>query len=491
MILRNTTLNLAGFAIPLAISLLAIPAIVDGYGVESFGVVTILWAVLGYFGIFDLGIGKALTFVVARARESKPEDEIAALAAQASGLLLMIGAAFGLLWFALSPTLGAAVGRSGSDAFQREVVLTFAIASLAIPLVLASAALRGVMEAYQAFRAVMLVRILSGTLLFVAPLICLQIGTGIAAVAVALVLVRVATLFASQLVCRRLLGRMWLMSWPRWGTVKPLLTVGGWMTVSNVLGPIMGFADRFILGLVAGAAATAYYATSNEIATKLWLLTGALTAVLFPEFARLHLISSDRLFELCGKAQKLVFFFVLPAATFIALFSSEILDVWIGAAFSVHAAPLMQILAASMLVGTMAQVPYSLVQASGRADLTAWLSLALVGPYLAALYYAARLYGSVGVAWVWFARVAVEYVATIVLVRFIHRAISISWFSGVYGGLLLAGSVLLGVVGWHGPIVVKATVFLMAMLLMFFLFWRVMLSEGERVTLWGKIKRLR
>jgi hypothetical protein len=65
LLARNTLLNLAGQVIPLLIGLATIPYIVRGLGTERFGVLAIAWVVLGYFSLFDLGLGRAKTKFVA------------------------------------------------------------------------------------------------------------------------------------------------------------------------------------------------------------------------------------------------------------------------------------------------------------------------------------------------------------------------------------------------------------------------------------------
>src|SRR5215207_2112075 len=62
---RNAVTNLIGQAVPLLVALLALPVLARSLGADRFGVLSLAWAILGYFSMFDLGLGRAVTKLVA------------------------------------------------------------------------------------------------------------------------------------------------------------------------------------------------------------------------------------------------------------------------------------------------------------------------------------------------------------------------------------------------------------------------------------------
>ena len=56
--------SFAGQMAPALIALLAIPPLLRGLGIDRFGVLSLAWTVVGYFSLFDLGLGWALTRVL-------------------------------------------------------------------------------------------------------------------------------------------------------------------------------------------------------------------------------------------------------------------------------------------------------------------------------------------------------------------------------------------------------------------------------------------
>jgi O-antigen/teichoic acid export membrane protein len=75
MSLRNNTLwNLAGSGLPLIAAAALIPFMLQRLGNEAFGVLTLIWALIGYFSLFDMGVGRALTYELSKLRGAAYTD---------------------------------------------------------------------------------------------------------------------------------------------------------------------------------------------------------------------------------------------------------------------------------------------------------------------------------------------------------------------------------------------------------------------------------
>lgn len=112
---------------------------------------------------------------------------------------------------------------------------------------------------------------------------------------------RLASCVAQYWLCMRVMPSLRMEKRFMPGAVKPLFSFGGWMTISNIVGPLMLYLDRFVIGAVISVTAVAYYATSYEIVTKLWIISGALIASLFPAFAAYNNDDESRTIQLLTK----------------------------------------------------------------------------------------------------------------------------------------------------------------------------------------------
>ena len=75
---RNTLWNLAGSALPLLAGAALIPYTLAALGNEAFGVLTLIWGLIGYFSLFDLGVGRALTFKLSQLGATGQQADISA-----------------------------------------------------------------------------------------------------------------------------------------------------------------------------------------------------------------------------------------------------------------------------------------------------------------------------------------------------------------------------------------------------------------------------
>jgi len=50
-----------GSIVPILVGLITIPIYLKLIGADRFGVLSIVWLILGYFSLFNLGMGKAIT----------------------------------------------------------------------------------------------------------------------------------------------------------------------------------------------------------------------------------------------------------------------------------------------------------------------------------------------------------------------------------------------------------------------------------------------
>ena len=345
---RNVLWNLLGTGAPLLVAIVAIPVLIDGLGTERFGVLTLAWMVVGYFSLFDVGLGRALTKLVAENLGNGKRREIPELIWTALSLMLVLGVVGAIIVAAISAYLVRSVLEIPAD-LHSETLTVFYILAASIPIVISSAGLRGVLEAHQRFGLINIVRIPLGMFNFLGPVAVLIFSESLVPVVAVLVLARLISWFAYAFLCLKVQpGLLHSVGFCR-SMMRPLIGFGGWMTVTNIVSPLMVYMDRFFIGTMISMYAVAYYATSYEIVTKMLIIPGALMGVLFPAFSAFFVQDSARAARLFDRAVSYIFLLLFPIVFIVVAFSEEGMTLWLGSEFAEKSTLVLQLLAVGVV----------------------------------------------------------------------------------------------------------------------------------------------
>ncbi|WP_338845895.1 flippase [Massilia sp. W12] len=408
-LLQNAGWNLFGQAAPLAAALFAIPVLLHSIGNQRFGLLSIGWMLIGYFSLFDFGLGRALTQLLAQdlAREDSTQEERNAWLWSALALLGGLGLLAGLaLWLCTPWIVGSAL--KIEPELRAEAAAGLPWLAAALPAVVISSALRGVLEAHQAFRLLNLVRLPLGLLTFLAPLAALPFSKEMPALFALLSLARIACSGLMLWACMRVHAGFWQVRIER-ARFAPLLRFGGWMTVTNVVGPLMVNMDRFLIGSLLSLSAVAYYTTPFEMVTRLLIVAGALSTACFPLFAQHHSRGDWDALRLTYRKSLLWLALSLgPLCAGVALLAPWLLEWWLGAEYAQHSSTVLRWLALGVFINGLAHLPFALVQGLGQAKVTATFHLLELAAYLPLLYALLQIMGIAGVALAWVLRVSLD-----------------------------------------------------------------------------------
>jgi O-antigen/teichoic acid export membrane protein len=414
-LLANTGWNLAGQVVPLLVGIAVLPFLIRALGLDRYGFLTLVWVLVGYASIFDFGIGRVLVRVVAKrlaGNDMAGAQHVARVGLTFMGLFgLVVGAVFALAsaWlvdhvFKLPPGLH-------DEAYGAMLLL-----AASLPFVMMTTGYTGVLSAHQQFRGMNIVRALMGIASYLGPLaVALWLNRLDALVAFTLAMRVLGTLAHDQL-ARRGCGLRFVPVWPDAPTTREIFTLGGWISVSNLVSPLLTYLDRLLLGALVPVRFVAFYATPFDIVSKAVILPGALVTALFPTVAAVA-PGSEAARHTLVQAVRLLFVLMLPIAFAFVVLARPGLQLWLGDEFATQAAPVLQILAVGVLFNTLAQGPAMLIQAAGQPRVMALLHVAELPVFVAVLYGLTVQFGIVGTALAAALRNGLDAIAVLVLAR--------------------------------------------------------------------------
>jgi O-antigen/teichoic acid export membrane protein len=402
---RNALLNLAGYGLPLVASLGCVPVLLDTLGQARFGFLSLAWALIGYFSLLDLGLGRTLTRFVATRLEPQRLGELPALVAAGQRLLGRLG------WIAMALGLGLApladILMDLPPELHSEIHWALFILAVSLPATLAVAGNQGVLEGLSHFSILAWLRIGFGLYNFLGATAVALITTDLRALVGSLALGRLAAWWLYHHQVRLALAKICPQDSdrppPPGGWNRVLIGYGGWLTVSNVIAPLLYYLDRFVLTHLQGLAALTVYSIPQDLLARLALITQSIMGVVFPALVQAATSPAARteLPRLWFKTSLTLLGIMGGFYGSMALLAKPGLTLWLGAEFAVQAAPVIQVLALGYLFSTLAQPPFQLIQAIGKPRTTALVHLAELPLFVVYLWFLTRQFGVLGAAWAW------------------------------------------------------------------------------------------
>lgn len=482
IIFENILISIAGNVAPMLFAIACIPYTIHGIGNEKFGILSIAWLFLGYFSILDLGIGRATTKFVIEYYNKGLVNETKSLITASIGSLMLLGILLAGILYALTPLLIEDYLNIPTYLYSETHKSLYAI-SVSIPFIIGISGLRGVLEARQKFRLLNIIKIPASVLNYLVPAIVATYTDHVFLIILWLLIMRILLFFIHAYYCFAPFELMGSFTKVDTKLLKRIVGYGGWLTISNVIGPVMVYLDRFIIGSILTLTLLTYYSTPYEVITKLLVVSGSATIVLFPVFTNLfYLKDMGKFQDVYKRSIKGIVVLLFPVTLLITCFAFEILSLWLGKAFAINSSVVLQLLSIGVLCASISSIPFTALQALNRPDLTAKVHIVELPFYLAGLYLFAHDLGIAGVALVWMIRNMFDAGAFLLL----HKRIISMGFENkeqILSLLLIfcissfAGAALLTI---YGSIYYKI-VYSICVLSFFFLFvWKQGLSLEEK-----------
>src|SRR3984957_10352035 len=362
---RNFFVNLLSPMTRMAVALVTVPLYLHHIGDARYGVMSIVWLLLGFFGFLDLGLSRAVTNALAKLRDATQEHRARVLLTT-FGLNLGIGLMGGVVLYVFGGLMLQHFV-SMPDEISAEVSRALPWIACLLPLTLISAAGAGALESRELFLLVNSIQICTMTVaqlapvlaaIFISPSLTVVIPTaavaqGLGAIAVLAVVYRLEGPFSLRAI--------------ELGEARKLLGYGGWMFATNVFYPALASADQFVIGSAMGVASVAHYAVPMGLVQRSVALPIALGRTLFP---RLSSLSGDAAHALGMRALLIMAYGFAAVCAPAIILSATFFRYWISADFAAVSAPVAQVLFPGIWMGALSLVGFTLLQSQGRADVT-------------------------------------------------------------------------------------------------------------------------
>jgi O-antigen/teichoic acid export membrane protein len=97
-IVKNTFFNLVGQIIPILAVIVGLPVLIKYLGVERFGLLSILWMMMWYSSMLDLGLGRTTTKFVSELLAQSKLSEIPKIVWSSVSIQIVVGLLIGIIF---------------------------------------------------------------------------------------------------------------------------------------------------------------------------------------------------------------------------------------------------------------------------------------------------------------------------------------------------------------------------------------------------------
>jgi len=403
----NVIANFAGRAWTSIMSLVFIPLYIKFMGIESYGLIGIFISIIALFSLLDMGLSSTLSRELARLSATKDSaQESRNLVRTLEVIYWGVGLVIGLVVIVLAPFIAHHwVKTQGIPAktVQQAVMIMGLVAAIQWPSSLYAGGLMGLQRQVR----------LNGVWMSMAT-----IQHGGAVLVLWFISPTILAYFTWQIFISMV--QTLLLAYSVWKTLpathkesvfKIDLLQKNWkfaagMTGITIIATILTQADKIILSKMLTLTVFGYYILAFNIANTVIGLANPVFSALFPKLSQL-IVEKDNeniVSDYYHKGCQLVSIIVFPVAGVLALFSLQILQVWVRNPVIVQNTHLLlSLLIVGSTLNAVMILPLSLQLAHGWTRLSFIKNVFAVIIYVPLLLWLISLYGATGAAIVWIA----------------------------------------------------------------------------------------
>jgi O-antigen/teichoic acid export membrane protein len=262
----GSALRAMNFVVSAAASLVVTPIIVHGLGDHNYGIWALLGAVIGYYGLLDLGLGTAVNRYMATAFGAGDEDGGSSVFNTALGLYALIGAvvfgislvlAAGSRWFVANPQDASVLWR------------TFPLLGLSAGLGFPRRALGGTLNAKLEYDTASKLDLLTIVLRALLNVAAVKAGLGLLGLAMTMLFADLPSLILYfRAVRRKIPSLKWGLKFGSKKVAKQLFAFSSYAFVTQIADLLRLQLDSVVISLFIGVAAVAHYNIASTLAQQ-------------------------------------------------------------------------------------------------------------------------------------------------------------------------------------------------------------------------------
>ena len=369
--IHNVLFNLLGWLWPIGLSLLATPYIVRHLGKDAYGVLALVWAVLGYFALLDLGLSAATIKYISKYHALGDYEKVRKVINSNLLIFVIIGVGGGAILAGITPFLLDKVLLVPPSLIPLTR-FAFYVGAAGFLFTMSLGVLTAIPNALQRYDISNLVGIVITTATTLGTVGLLAAGYWLREVVLWNLFLSVLSVALYIGIARHLLPEISWRPGFDWPTFRESLNFGSMALIQRISGAILFQLDRLLIGAFLGTAAVTFYVVPANLTQRIHGIVSRTTQVIFPVSSALQTTNQGaRLQQVYLRSAKFGAMAGSALAVPFAVLSFPFLRYWMGPEFARQGSTVLTILAASYYLSSLTAVPSSTAHGIGRPDVNA------------------------------------------------------------------------------------------------------------------------
>jgi len=390
-----------GVAVTLLGGFVVSPYIIRNIGHEGYGVWTLVFSLIEYYWLLDLGFRSATVKYSAHYRAIGEPERINEIIN--TGLMY-----YSVVAVVVLGTTGFLSGSAGrlfqiSNSYQGVFPTLMVIVGVSWALGIVCNVFNACLEGFQRFDLSSRIWVITVGLRSIGSVLLLWLGYGLIELGIMVVASQVLSYVLSYFSFRRIFpSERFSPKLTKWPVMRKMVGYGVHTALATVADRLLNQSVPLLIGYFWPVAYAGYYNLSVRVLQYSSDALSRVAAVTAPNTAELWAKGDrDAVWRLGVLVNRYCLTLFLPVTIVLIAYGRELLEVWVGPAFAVYSAPLLPVLSVATALAIAGQVNssailYGLARHPGYAR--ALLAEAILN--IAALFVVIPRYGILGAAWV-------------------------------------------------------------------------------------------
>lgn len=373
-IIKNAVHNAGSWIVIVFIGIIATPYILNKLSIEGYGIYALLTGLMGYYGLFDLGLEQGIIKFVSQYSVQQNNDGISRSINTAIAINMTSGLIGSICLIVLAEQILTLL--QVPSIFWEDAKVGLYFSAIAFYLTMLSKLFGAVLMGLQRYDITSKINTVSSLLVTLIIVILLYLGYGLKEVIFAHLIISAIVFVTYGLLVHYLLPNWKISILINVEQLRKMLSFSGYVFCSRMVTIFDTFIVRFFIGALLGTAAVTYYVVPIKIIAVFSGLLGTVTTIFLPVASGLASSEDkDKIHIYYIKASKYVLGIAMPSYLFLIVFSREILNIWIGKEFAISSWLIMTIASIAYFLSAMTMIPTNFVFGLGKSKPIAVFSL--------------------------------------------------------------------------------------------------------------------